>query len=349
MGIAGAQEAAQKLDLVRTFRYPGGSDIDFDGPRVYASQLGSEGRVHVIDTSGRKPTKMASVRCPGDQNDIAVVEPGLIAIGQHTGGLCLGGELGGVRLIDVQNPERPRYLDGIELPGGTHTITMHPEEDLLYASGGTGVERILDVSDPARIRMAGRYSENCHDLSFDTKSDSSLAFCAQGDKTTIWDVKEPRRPRTIGTITNPLMDYHHSAVASPDGDLLIVGDETQLLLDECGSGKSPKGALWAYDISDPRSPVQLGWIGPPRGWLVIAGLPGIVSCTAHNYNFIPGSRTLVTSWATGGTSVIDFSDPSEPRETAFYQRMFQSSWSSYWYQGRIYANGSNGLDVLQLP
>jgi hypothetical protein len=51
---------------------------------------------------------------------------------------------------------------------------------------------------------------------------------------------------------------------------------------------------------------------------------------------------MTNSYYTAGLRVIDFSDPSNPEEIAYYVPMTEdgnwpSLWSAYWYNGRIYA------------
>jgi hypothetical protein len=74
-------------------------------------------------------------------------------------------------------------------------------------------------------------------------------------------------------------------------------------------------------------------------------------CSVHNGNIIPvnGRYLLVAGWYYGGTSVVDFTNPTQPQEVAFYDADSPSgeSWSSYWYNGRIYANDMvRGVDVF---
>ena len=53
---------------------------------------------------------------------------------------------------------------------------------------------------------------------------------------------------------------------------------------------------------------------------------------------------------------MDFSDPSNPKEIAYFDRgplgeklMVGGSWSAYWFNGRIYSSEiARGLDVLRL-
>jgi hypothetical protein len=59
------------------------------------------------------------------------------------------------------------------------------------------------------------------------------------------------------------------------------------------------------------------------------------------------------SWYEGGTSVVDFTNPSAPTEVAFYRATggggSADTWSSYWYNGKIYANDIvRGVDVFNI-
>ena len=79
-------------------------------------QQGPDGGIHIIDNSKAKPKKVGFFACPGEQNDIAVVKPGLVALGYHS--TQCGGPGGGVRLVDVKNPKRPKLLGAVnDLPG----------------------------------------------------------------------------------------------------------------------------------------------------------------------------------------------------------------------------------------
>jgi hypothetical protein len=74
-------------------------------------------------------------------------------------------------------------------------------------------------------------------------------------------------------------------------------------------------------------------------------------CSVHNANFIPvtGRYLLVSAWYWGGTSIIDLTNPASPHEIAYYQATspHADTWSSYWYNGKIYANDiTRGLDVI---
>lgn len=354
---SGAPDAAidktDNVKLVTSIPYQGGSDIAFQGDTVYFGQLGDQGGVRVIDASGKKPKETAFIQCPGSQNDVAVVKPGLLALGYHNG-QCGGVPGAGVRLIDVRNPKKPRFLSSVELPGGAHTLTVYPGTEYIYASpgglnNGGSVEQILDASNPKKLKVAATFKPNqlgCHDITFGKAADGDrmLAFCAGGGEVTIWDVTDPLAPAVIAHGFTPSF-FPHAAVPTPDGEYLVMTDEA-FAVHDCVGG--PTGSVWVYDIRIPELPLLVGHWGPQRGAAPV-GTAASAWCTAHNLNFVGNTRQAVISWYTGGTSVVDFSDPTFPTEVAYFRADDTDSWSSYWHDGLIYVNDlARGIDVLQV-
>lgn len=351
--VAGGASATVELKRIASFsfrgatdRTTGGTDIDFSGRYAYVMQRGNFGGVHIYDVSGPKPRKIRFVHCPGDQNDVAVVRPGLIAVGYHSSG-CPGVDGGGIRLIDVEDPASPRLLGAIELPPrGTHTLTAYPGKPLVYTNTSTG-QGIVDVSDPHRPKVVWRLeNEGCHDLTFDLRANRKLAFCPQGGSgiTEIWDVADPRSPRVVSRIANPAIPYHHSAIVTTDGKHLVIGDEA---VGTCVS--APTGALWIYNIEDLSMPELVSTWAPENR------LPGSASgfsrgCgTVHNFNLVAGTDILVSAWMEGGLILIDLSDPENPLELTHYDDPETAYWSAYYFDGRIYATDMDrGLDVFRL-
>ncbi|HSE08952.1 MAG TPA: hypothetical protein VLB29_09810, partial [Nocardioidaceae bacterium] len=124
----------------------------------------------------------------------------------------------------------------------------------------------------------------------------------------------------------------HSAAFTPDGEYVTFGDEY------FGAPKEPYGALWTYEVADPS--VALSHYRIPRD----------EPSTYHNFNYVPTADgyILVSSAYGSGTSVVDLSDPTAPKEIAYYD-MQSNAWSTYWYNGLIVANDiSRGLDTLRL-
>ncbi|MGH2807730.1 MAG: CAP domain-containing protein [Actinomycetota bacterium] len=346
-------DASPNVRHVANFTFEGGTDIDFARKFVYAAKQGDNGGVHIFDISRARPKQVGFVPCPGTQNDVAVVKPGLIALGFYSGQCGGGGS--GIRLIDVRDPKRPVFLDTVSFPEGTHTLTVFPGQPLIYSSPGGlgengGTQSIIDVSNPRDAKVIHEFVPNpfgCHDVSFYVQGNRKLGFCPGQLETQVWDVSNPREPQVLAHIP-PVMEFPHSAVASPDGDLLVIGDESLFTAHDCLTGRSPTGGLYAYDISDPSAPTFQGRISSPRGAAPVGTLATAI-CTAHNFNFVPGTRKVVTSWYTGGTSVIDFSTPSSPQEIAYFRPDDANTWSSYFYGGYVFANdGARGLDVLTI-
>jgi len=66
---------------------------------------------------------------------------------------------------------------------------------------------------------------------------------------------------------------------------------------------------------------------------------------------------MAQGWYQGGISVFDWTDPSHPKEIAFFDRgpmdstklVGAGSWSAYWYNGYIISSEiARGLDILEL-
>lgn len=336
--------------------FAGGTDIDFSGKYVYAMQQGANGGVHVFENSA-KVKKVAFIPCPGGQNDVAVVKPGLIALGYHSS--TCGEPGGGVRLLDVKNPKQPKLLGAVnDLPGGTHTLTVYPGTSYIYASpGGTangdrmGTQFIIDASNPAKPEVAATFTANpasCHDFTFHITKDTKIGICPGLGSTTIFDVSDPLAPSPLSVATPPTF-FNHSADVTDDGKLMVIGDEN-FAAHECAGG--PTGAMWAYDISNPQAPVLQGYFGTTHGPAVWTTADGRAKwCTSHNFNFIPGTYQMVQSWYSAGFNVIDWSDPTSPEEIAYYVEPDGKSnyWSAYWYDGRVWANDRvDGLDVFEV-
>jgi hypothetical protein len=342
-------EQSPNVRLIKRFHYAGdnagfkGTDTDYQGRFAYGGHYGSRGGLHIFDISGEIPKEISFFACPGNQNDVAVLRPGIVALGFHDSQCAKVPR--GIQLIDVRNPRNPKLLGAVEVPpSGTHTMTVYPGRPIIYssASGAGDDETIIDASDPKHPRVVTVFDSGervgCHDLSFWFKGKERLAFCAgSSGGSQIWDVSDPFKPKILGEIVNPLIAFHHTAMVTPDGEYLAIGDEA---IGACTGASAPAGAIWIYDIRDRTLPVLVSYFGLHREAPTV--------CTAHNFEFIPGTRTLVSSWYSGGMNVIDLSDPARPTEIAFSQGDGVDYWSAFWHRGRIYASGVPGLDVFEI-
>jgi hypothetical protein len=190
----------------------------------------------------------------------------------------------------------------------------------------------------------------CHDISVFKELNLAAAACMS--EAQLWDISDPLNPRFLWRYDNPAIkpenvDLFHSASFSWDGKVVAFGDES-------GGGGEPRcidpdddqGRIWFVDVA---TGAELASFKVPRSE------PG--TCTMHNFNFVPlrdGRKVLVSSAYTAGTTVVDvdalLAGASEAEaEIGFYKPSEGNAWSSYWYNGRIYANDIlRGLDTFNL-
>jgi hypothetical protein len=296
----------------------------------------------------------------------------------------------GLRIVDVADPRAPEQIATVKTDCGAHTHTQIPDlghrgpdgqpdpRVLIYVSsyplGGQGVScnyashrKISVVEIPLQRPTEAQVvstpdvspAMGCHDITVFLPRQLAAAACITESQ--IWDISDPVNPVIVSRIHNPAMQIHHSSAFSWDGDVLVLGDEMGGAAAAFGcntGGSAPTGALWFYDVSDPTSPEQLSYYTIPQD-------EASALCTAHNFNPVPlsdGGRVLVSAWYNGGTHVIDFEDPTDPQQIAWYKPREDkrgAAWSSYWYNGAIFVNNfdesyvpsvpsSRGLDVFRV-
>ncbi|HVL49212.1 MAG TPA: hypothetical protein VM889_11695 [Candidatus Thermoplasmatota archaeon] len=348
-------DVVTKLDPVRRVDFGGGNDIAFKGGYAYVS---SRSGLHVVDIRDpENATEVGSVPCRGI--DVGVVETtkGRIATISYQGddGCPGAAPSGGIRLVDVTDPANPVALSQVPLKYGSHTHTPWGDTGLVYNSAYDLVNvmahhksEIVDVSDPTAPKVVGAFefpatskAPGCHDIL--AEPERSRAICGGIHETMIWDMKDPMKPRVIATLTNPAINIHHSAATALNGTLLIIGDESGgALAPACPAhGRTPTGALWFYTLA-PNGDVQLkGYFSPPRG-------NGNV-CTAHNFNVVADRPLVVAGFYSGGTMLVDFKDPANPKLVSQVAPPDGSAWAAYWHEGAVYTgDGGRGLDVYRL-
>ncbi len=369
-GAAPTQSSAN-VKLIGGMRFAGGTDLDFrDNYAFVGSFENADGGLYIFDISDPAAAKLVGrFKCPGYQDDVGVwrntVVMGMHYAQEHTG--CTARENGGLRLLDVTDPTKPVEKSFLDIPdGGTHTLTIVGDTGYVYANPGgnsfCGVPgtyddcdiaetAIVDIRDASHPKIVGSWlpptSSGCHDVNVV----GNRAYCAGSNITHILDITDPVHPVVISSIVNPLIFYHHGAVPSSDGDTLVIADEAYGAHVCDPLGANPTGAFWFYDISDESNPQLAGWISQ-TGFLAIGSLAYNTRgdwCTAHNFNMVPGKDWMVASSYTGGTSIIDFSNPASPTVIGWIIPEDADTWSSYVYRGYIYTGDLHrGFDVIAM-
>jgi hypothetical protein len=376
---ATAAEEIDKSDNVKHVfngKYDGGTELAAMGKYVYSAELNGgpefptrgtkpdEGGLHIYHVSGKKPKEVGFLHCPGADNDVEVVKPGLVVMG-FSNNKCAPAAGTGLMTIDVKNPKKPRVV-GMVNTGKAHTLKPIPGTKYIYMAGGSVTggpaagPAIVDVGNPAKPKVVGganTYTMDCHDISFWATKDNEtrLAFCAGAVGTgevQIFDASDPLEPTLISKIVNPAIQYSHYAVASTDGQYLAIDDEA-FALHECVTGQTPTGRVWIYDISNPAVPIPHGSFAAPRGGgdVPIGTYVGWVPswCLSHGLDWQPGTHNLGVTWFTGGWSVINVDDPVVPTEVAYGQFEESYTYSVLWHRGLFFTNDTGrGLDAFKI-
>ena len=196
-------------------------------------------------------------------------------------------------------------------------------------------------------------TDQCHDVT--TYPALGLAAGACSGNGILLDIKDPANPRRIAAVIDPNFAYWHSATFSNGGDKL-------LFTDEWGGGVGARclatdrpiwGADATFTLSKDRKLTPAGYFKIPAPQTVQE------NCVAHNGSLVPvpGRDIMVQAWYQGGISVVDFTNPHNPQEIAFFDRgpvsgerlYLGGHWSAYWFNGYVYGSEiARGLDVLQL-
>ncbi|MDQ3879186.1 MAG: hypothetical protein M3290_12685, partial [Actinomycetota bacterium] len=217
------------------------------------------------------------------------------------------------------------------------------------------------TKDPTQAKVIGTPDVSpeigCHDVTIFPARHLAGAACI--GETDIWDIKDPAHPKTLSRIVNPAIMIHHGTGFTWDGKYLAIGDEfAGSVTGECaGDSHSPSGALWFYDITDPTNPKLAGYYNVPRTQVPDSTSESYIACTTHVFGIVPTrdpkSYIATVAYRSSGLSVVDFSDPANPKEIGYYMQTdkLPDLWCAYWYNGRIYTNDLSsklGVTVYQL-
>ena len=255
-------------------------------------------------------------------------------------------------IIALVNAEQP-YSAG----GSDASITI-PSAMVSRATGtvlrtGLPVEGTLRALPPVETDSPDRA---CHDTGV-ILGDALRAACAGGDGVTVLSMD----PADGGSLEQPVVQYSrsfpgvaigHSAAFTWDGEVLVYGHEP-------GGGGLPRCQESTSDVDrtlfflDAATGKTLSEFISPRPQTATE------NCTWHNYNVVPTDKgyVMVSGNYQSGISVIDFSDPTAPREIAFADPaplsktslIVGGDWSTYWYDGHIYQSDiRRGLIIWKL-
>jgi len=195
-------------------------------------------------------------------------------------------------------------------------------------------------------------TDQCHDIT--VYSAIGLAAGACSGNGIVLDIKDPVHPKRLDAVNDPNYSYWHSASFSNDGSKVVFTDEWGGGLGARCRPNDPN--KWGADAIFRLKDEKLSFA---NYYKLPAAQGDTENCVAHNGSLIPipGRDVEVQAWYQGGISVMDFTDPANPFEIAYFDRgpidpkmlVLGGEWSAYWYNGYIYGSEiARGLDVFQL-
>ena len=207
-------------------------------------------------------------------------------------------------------------------------------------------------ADRASRQMVTHGPVQCHDITLYPAIGLAAGACRGYG--VLLDIRDPANPKRVGLAADTNFVAWHSATFNNDGSKV-------LFTDEWGGGTSPRcrstdkmewGANAIFTLQNNEVAFQSYYKIP------VPQTP-TENCVAHNGSLIPvpGRDIMVQGWYQGGVSVIDFTDPKNVKEIAYFDRgpvdasklYVAGSWSAYWYNGVIYSSEmTRGLDILEL-
>jgi len=195
-------------------------------------------------------------------------------------------------------------------------------------------------------------TNQCHDIT--VYSALGLAAGACSGNGILLNIKDTANPKRLDAVNDPNYSYWHSASFSNDGGKVVFTDEWGGGLGARCRPNDPNkwGADAIFNLKDDKLTFANYYKMP-------AAQGDSKNCVAHNGSLVPvpGRDIEVQAWYQGGISVMDFTDPANPFEIAYFSRgaidpkmlVLGGDWSAYWYNGYVYASEiARGLDVFEL-
>src|SRR5438094_5249977 len=195
-------------------------------------------------------------------------------------------------------------------------------------------------------------TNQCHDITVYTALGLAAGACSGNGL--LLDIKDPVHPKRVDAVNDPNYSYWHSASFSNEGSKVVFTDEWGGGLGARCRANDPNkwGADAIFQLKDNK-------LSFANYYKLPAAQGDSENCVAHNGSLIPvpGRDIEVQAWYQGGVSIVDFTDPAQPFEIAYFDRgpidpkmlVLGGDWSAYWYNGYIYASEiARGLDVFEL-
>ncbi|MFL5605297.1 MAG: LVIVD repeat-containing protein [Gemmatimonadaceae bacterium] len=316
-------------------------------------------RIFDISTIDR-PRQIAAVQtCRGSHTHTLVTDPkdpaNLYVYVSGTSSVRPNAELAGCSgARPEQDPNTSLFrIEVIRVPLAAPQNARIVSQPRIFADSATGaIAGLYRGGNHGAGTQSTAETNMCHDIT--VYPEIGLAAGACSGNGILLDIRDVANPKRIDEVTDPNFAYWHSATFNNDGTKVLYTDEW-------GGGTQPRCRAtdrpeWGADAIFTLGNRKLR----PAGYFKLpAPQTATENCVAHNGSLIPvpGRDIMVQAWYQGGISLVDFSDPSHPKEIAYFDRgpmdanklALGGFWAAYWYNGNIYGSEiGRGLDVFRL-
>ena len=252
------------------------------------------------------------------------------------------------------NPDTALYsIDVIKVPLAAPELSAIVNRPRLFEDAETG--EIAGLWRGGAMGVASQrtaQTNHCHDIT--VYPEYSIAAGACSGNGILLDISDPENPARIDDIFDPDMAYWHSANFNNDATTVVFTDEWGGGIGARCTADSPSN--WGANIITSLEDGELAGLNYFK-------LPTVQNetenCVAHNGSLlpVPGRDILVQAWYQGGISLMDFTDPENPFEIAYFDQGAVDGetlgvagyWSVYWHNGRIYGSEiARGFDVFRV-
>ena len=244
-------------------------------------------------------------------------------------------------------------IDIIEIPISDPSKSKIVSSPTVFADPETGaLGGLWEGGDHGDDTQDTKRTDQCHDITVFPSLNIAAGACSGNG--ILFDISDPYNPSRLDVVTDTGFAYWHSATFNNDGTKIVFTDEW-------GGGGRARCRAWdpldwgadaIYDIVDNKLEFRSHYKMP-------APQVETENCVAHNGSIIPvqDKDIFVQAWYQGGISVMDFTDSSNPKEIAYFDRgpidkdilITGGYWSAYYYDGYIYGTEiTRGLDVFRL-
>ncbi|MDP9339493.1 MAG: hypothetical protein M3P45_11550 [Acidobacteriota bacterium] len=344
---AGAEKEKEK-NKEKKRRLPAAQKDRFRGVRIFdISDIKNPRQVAAVQTCRGSHTHTL-VMDPNDQDDVYVYVSGTSFVRQAEELAGCSGE------APDKDPNTALFrIDVIKVPAAAPQDAKVISSPRVFIDARTGAMNGLNnggTHDKGKDKPAD--TNQCHDIT--VYSAIGLAAGACSGNGILLDIKDPVHPKRVDAVNDKNYSYWHSASFSNDGTKVIFTDEWGGGLGARCRPKDPNkwGADAIFRLKDDK-------LSFANYYKLPAAQGDTENCVAHNGSLIPvpGRDIEVQAWYQGGISVMDFTDPAQPFEIAYFDRgpidpkmlVMGGEWSAYWYNGSIYGSEiARGLDVFEL-